>query len=197
MSSNKYYKGSGPKSHWKKDNLYKALIIPKLKNNTLVIVQHAKSYGAPFKNLTFPGGGCHGSKNKTCATKELKEETRNSIKAVKNFEYLNTVKSSYRTNKELKNNKSPNKRKYARTVTTHYDVYGLDVNNKISNIKKRYKNFKLPTNPKNKKAYMETNNINSRTIKNLRKPNSRMWWLMRNLVLNAKSKKIQNYLHSR
>jgi hypothetical protein len=192
MSSNKYYYGTGYKSHWKKNNLYKAVVIPKLKNKSLVVVQHAKSYGAPFKNLTFPGGGCSKSKNKSCATKELREETRNSIRAQK-FKHLNTVKSSYRTNKELKNNKSPNKRTYARTVTTHYDIYGIDVNNKISNIKKRYKNFKLPTNPKNKKAYTETNNINSRTIKNLRKPNSRMWWLMRNLVLNSKSKKIQSY----
>ena len=193
MLSNEYY-GTGYKSHWKKNNLYKAVVIPKLKNKSLVVVQHAKSYGAPFKNLTFPGGGCHRSKNKNCAFKELKEETRNSVRA-KNFKYLNTVTSSYRTNKELKNNKSPTKRNYSRTVTTHYDIYGLDVNNKISNIKKRYQTFVIPY--KNKKAYTETNNINSRTINNLRKPNSRMWWLMRNLVLNSKSKHIQNYLHSR
>ena len=193
--------GTGHKNHWKTNNLYKAVVIPKLKNK-FIVVQYAKNYGTG-KNLTFPGGGCGRSRNTSCARKELKEETRNSIKAT-TVKYLNTVTTKFRTKKELNNNNSPKpnrrtgvKRKYSRAVTTHYDIYGLTLNNKntINKIKKRYHSFLIPR--ANKKAYTETNNINSISFNNMNKPNTRMWWLMKKLLFSAKSKTIQNYLHSR
>ena len=109
-----------------KENRYKAVIIPRISNN-YIVVENRKS-----KNLTFPMGGCKlGEPNLNCAKRELNEETRGSVKFPnKTTKYTNLKKSIPRSKSEkLKNNSE------GKIVTMHPIVYVFTVNQNFKNIK--------------------------------------------------------------
>ena len=159
--------------HLRKKNIVqnirrKALVIPMI-NNKYIVAKNRQS-----GNTTFMGGGCKGSENiRNCARKELREESRHSIKNT-NFEKLFIVRVTpeYRSNRELAQNK--NRGLY---VITNYHVFSLKLKNSFKNIHNRFHAF----NPKTK-SEMEMSNIMLKSLNNLNK-NQKLWILMREKIL--------------
>jgi ADP-ribose pyrophosphatase YjhB (NUDIX family) len=156
----------------KKENRYKAVIVPK-HGNKYVVVRNNKS-----KNLTFPVGGCKKSEFlENCARRELSEETRKTIQA-RNLKRIHEFTAN-RSKRELDKNKKERK-----NVTMHYIVFMTNVSN--INMKKVLQNFKNESFIKNltgnnRKSHLETTNINVKSLNEIEK--NTLWTLMRNKVV--------------
>ena len=147
---------------------FKTMLIPVTKNKNYIVVQNLNS-----KNITFIGGGCKSYEtSKQCALRELREESKNSIQArPQNLKFLFNAKHKIRSNKEKANN---NIRRL--NVTTHYNVYGINVNKNFKNIKQNY-NSSIRKNA----SYSETKNILKMSRNNLNK--AKLWNIVRNYIL--------------
>ena len=149
---------------------YKTLVIPRTANKKYIVVTNSNS-----GEITFIGGGCktHEKNNlRNCALRELREEAKNSIPANRNnLKFLFNAKHKIRSNKEKANNIIR-----GLNVTTHYNVYGLNLKNKMNNIKKRYNKS-----TRENSSYKETKNILKLSRKELN--NVKMWNVMRNYIL--------------
>jgi ADP-ribose pyrophosphatase YjhB (NUDIX family) len=158
-------------------NRFKAMVVPKV-GNKYVVFRYTGS-----KDLLFPGGGCGPRQNlRNCALKELREESKNSIRANKsNLKNLFYFKNKNRSPKELNKNKVEGV-----NVTMHYHGYLLDLKN-FDNIKKRYSEFNMSKVPnRNKKAYSETNKVKLKSLENLE---GRLW-LGKKILPHLKSTKV-------
>ena len=116
--------------HRRAQNRFKAIVVPKI-GNKFVVFRYTGT-----KDLTFPGGGCGFGKNlRTCALKELHEESKNSIRVNKsNLKNLFHFSNKNRSNSELKNNM-----KKGINVTMHDYGYLVNLKNNFDIIKQRYK----------------------------------------------------------
>ena len=157
----------------KKENRYKAVIVPR--NGNKYIVVRNRAYG----NLTFPVGGCKKSEAiNACARRELSEETRKTIKGG-NMRPINSF-TAPRSPSELNKNKKEKK-----NVTMHYIILLTNVGGiNIGNIKNKFMNKSLLRNLTNEELrnHLETSNINSKTLKEIVN-NKTLWSLMRNKVI--------------
>ena len=151
----------------------KVIVIPKF--GTKVVVVRNKGSG----QLTFPGGGCNSRENsRTCAAKELREETRGVItKNNKNLQYLFSFPNRGRVQNHLINNF-----KKGRVVTQIYDVYSVALNKKPSRTNFRNGTF-LTNAEKNNKRFTETNNIRRISVANLKRFNPGIYAVVVNNVL--------------
>lgn len=153
-----------PHKRKREEHRRKALVIPTINNKYIV------SRNRETGNTTFMGGGCKSRENnKSCALRELREESRNTVKGnLKNF-FVFSVGPEYRSKKELANNN-----KKGIYVITNYKVYSLTP---MNNFNKIYKNFH-----NKKSSSSEMKNIMLQSLNNLNR-NRKLWVLMRNKVL--------------
>ena len=123
----------------------KVIVVPKI-NSKYVLVRNRKS-----GDLTFIGGGCSLKNNiKNCALRELREESKNSIKLRNINNYKKRFLNKTRAQHEQNNN---NARRL--NVTLNYHVFVPNISNKNFNTIKRNFNAYRGTN----KKYLETSNI--------------------------------------
>jgi hypothetical protein len=141
---------------------FKAIVVPKI-GNKFVVFRYTGT-----TDLTFPGGGCgFGNNLRNCALKELREESKNSIRANKsNLKNMFYFSNKNRSKSELKNNM-----KKGINVTMHYHGYLVNLKNDFDNIKRRYNSFNITKVP-NRKAYSETDRVKLKNLKNL---HGRLW----------------------
>lgn len=151
----------------------KVIIVPRF-GNKVVVVRNKGS-----QQLTFPGGGCNSRENsRTCAAKELREETRGVInKKGSNLELLFSFPSRNRVPNHLLNNL-----RKGQVVTQVYDVYSVTVNKKPSRTNFMNGTFLLDR-EKTHKNFTETNNIRRISVANLKKFNPGVYGIVVNNVL--------------
>lgn len=170
-----------PKPSLKAITRIKVLIIPKI-NNKFIVVKDKKS-----NELTFIGGGCkykpRFTKNninlKQCALKELREESKNSIKL--NLNNLQNVLFNFTTKKRSKEEYASNIQK-GQNITSHYYGFVKNISNthSINKIKNNFNKYNL----KNNKSYNETSNIMLMSRNNLEKINKSKKYYVINKSLN-------------
>ena len=150
----------------KNETRHKSVVVL-TKGSNFIVVKDAKS-----GDITFVVGGCKMGENKTnCAFRELKEETRNSVRAKK----LNHL-FYFNNNKRSKSEQAKNIVE-AKKVTMRYNVFKANINKNFKNIHTNFHKSKSLVN-----AEKEASNIKLMSRNNLVKPGV-MWNFMRNKVL--------------
>ena len=146
---------------------YKSVVIPFYKNK-YVVVKDTK-----HNEWTFVVGGCKKKENlKTCAIRELNEETRNIFKSYKESDliYAYSFESRNRSKSELSNDKK--KGIHVTMVYNVFFIFLLDFN--INEARLKYHNTQSIDN--------ETSDLRLMTKELLYKAN--MWRFMKEHVLN-------------
>lgn len=151
----------------RQETRYKAIVIPYIGNH-YVVVEDAK-----YKELTFVVGGCKRTESSLlCASRELYEETRGTIKTnVLEEHFVFSFESRSRSKAEL----AADKRSRI-FVTMQYKVYMVPIQS-FKNITQQYRNT-IPTT----KNMEETSGIYLKTKAELVKSN-KMWRFMSENVL--------------
>ena len=151
----------------------KVIVVPKSKKK-VVVVRNKNS-----KQLTFPGGGCKkGENSRTCAAKELREETRGTVSVNKaNLQYLFSFPNRSRVPSHLMNNF-----KKQQVVTQIYDVYSVNVSHKPNKENFRLGTFLTNAEKRNNK-FFETNNIRRISVNNLRRFSPGIYGVVVNNIL--------------
>lgn len=146
---------------------YKSIVIPFYKNKFVVVKDTVHN------EWTFVVGGCKKKENlKTCAIRELNEETRNVFKSYNENDliYVFSFESRNRSKSEMLNDKR--KGVHVTMVYNVFMIYLFEFN--INNARLQYHNTKSMDN--------ETNDIRLMTKEMLYKAN--MWRFMKEQVLN-------------
>jgi hypothetical protein len=150
----------------KNETRYKSVVVLR-QGKDFIVVRDKKS-----GDWTFVVGGCKlGENSKNCARRELREETRNTIRA-NHLNHLFHFMSTRRSRSEKAKNNAEGKR-----VTMRYNVYKSNVNKNIRRIKNNFHRTRPRTN-----ANAETTNINKKSRENLLRRGV-MWDFMVNHVL--------------
>jgi hypothetical protein len=182
------YKKSVSVTSGTKENRYKAVVLPKIGNN-FVVVQDKNS-----QQYTFIVGGCRGSSGeikfkkgnidtnilKKCALRELTEETLGSVKLTpSNLRFIGKTIIP-RSKQEVANNNYHGKK-----VTMHYIVYNATMNTNMNKIKTNYIRAKKSSTPKNN-SMNETSNIKLMSRNEINQSdNTKFWKNIKQPILNV------------
>jgi hypothetical protein len=151
-------------------------MIPETRYKSVVVLRQGKDFivvrDKKSGDWTFVVGGCKlGENSRNCARRELREETRNTVRA-NTLNHLFHFTSNKRSRSEKAKNNSEGKK-----VTMRYNVYKSNVKKNVRNIRGNFHKTRPRTN-----ANAETTNINRKSRENLLRRGV-MWDFMANHVL--------------
>jgi hypothetical protein len=165
-------KSPSPNKTFNKQTSYKAIVVPII-GNKYIVVRDVKT-----KNKTFIGGGCKktNASKRNCALRELKQESKNTIRVNRNnLKPFGSFNSRNRSKSERMNNL-----RQKRNVTLRHILFKVRLPNttSINTIKKKFNSFRS-----NDPEYLETNNIYLMSKNNLNR-DPKLWNFMRKHVLS-------------